>query len=241
MIKILEVEFRKLFSSKILGVIFAGIFLPVLMSWMLLMDNENLGWRYFLHGSLYLFNIQSLLTFAVFSSFIWAREYEENTMEVTLCYPYPKFYFFISKLLLMHGIVLFTCLMFALANGAMGAIVISEALDNTLILEFVKVVSLCVLMHFLLLPVTFFATIISKQVLAGIGLGILFLALCMMFSYSSFVQYIPFCIPMVLSDNLFGFRQIPLDSYSVPWYILSVLFVVTFLLCILVLQRKWEW
>jgi bacitracin transport system permease protein len=240
MFRLIRVELKKLTSSRMLWLIVVGGVIPAIIAALMLMNHENIGWKSYLNVSMDVFNSQSLLTFACFTSFIWAREYEENTMEITLCYPYPKYYLLMSKLVVLLLIIICTTILWVLGSGISGALFLGQALEKNIVFQLLKVLGPIVLMQFMLLTITFYVTILTKQILSGVAMGVMCVALCTIFQTSSFIQYIPFCIPLVISHNLFGFHNIILYSYSTSWYILIASFVISLFLCIFTLKKKWE-
>lgn len=240
MARMIYVEIKKMLSSKILWLLVAGALLPGIIAWLMLLEDHNIGWNDYLHVAMFIFNIQSILTFAVCVSYIWAREYEENMIDVALCYPYPKYYYFLSKLVLMSFVILCTALMFVFGSSIFGALFLMKMIPLATMFKLMKILGLAIVMHFMLLPFMFLVVMITKHILSGIILGVVCLVSSSMFVFTTFMQHIPFYIPMVLSDNMFGYDKAYLSSYSVPWYILSATFVLSFILCIVILRKKWE-
>jgi ABC-type transport system involved in multi-copper enzyme maturation permease subunit len=227
-------------SSKMLWLIIAGGILPPVISALMFLSYDSISWKEFINASMDVFNSQSVLTFACFMSFIWAREYEENTMEITLCYPYPKYYLMIGKLIVLLLVIITTSLLWVVGTGISGAFLVQSRIDQNIVMDTLKVLGPIIIMQFMLLPITFFITMLSKQMIAGVVVGVIGVALCTVFQTSDFIQYIPFCIPLVISQHLFGFSKILLDHYSTSWSILIGSFVVFISLSCFTFKKKWE-
>lgn len=234
------VELKKLMSSKMLWMIPAGAMLPPIITALTLLDADGVDWTGYIHASMDTFNTLVFLIFASFTSFIWAREYEERMMEITLLYPYPKHKLFIAKLNTMAIIITVTVLLWVVSTCSIGGFLLNTRIESKAVIDFLKVLVPMIVMHFLLIPVTFFVTIVCKNVLVGAILGVIEVSLYYILQSGTIIQYIPLCLPMVISHHLYGFKQIILDSYIISWSILIFTFIVSFVASIIYLSKKWE-
>lgn len=237
---LIHVEIKKLMSSKILWMIPAGALLPPIISALVSLDIEGLDWMTFLTTSTDMFNSLIFLIFASFTSFIWAREYEERMMEITLLYPYPKYKLLLAKICLMAIIITLTVLLFEAGTLIIGNFYIDTTMDKEIIIDFIKILAPLCLMHFLLITFPFFITLLSKSVLTGAVLGVIEVALCYLFKAGAIIQYIPLCLPLVISNNLFGITAITQDSSFLSWGILIFTFIAFLTGGIIFLSRKTE-
>lgn len=231
MLRILEAEIKKLFASKIWWLIAIGAVLPGLITYLSFLQSRNISWLIFLHVALLIFNVQSLLTFSAFAAFLCAREFEDNTIEVILCYPYPKRDFLFAKLTIVFFVIGCTAVLFGICTLCFGAVLLPSAISQTLLWHFLKILLLVLLMHFLLIPSVFFLAELSRMAISGVIYGIIGMCLCMMLYKTDFIQFIPTCIPFNLTDHILGMNVMKiLPSYSIHWSILAVWFVVFLLL-----------
>jgi hypothetical protein len=223
---IIRVELKKLNASKMWLLILLGAILPVIIA-CLSTYKENLLWQEFIHIAMLCFNVPALLIFSTFAAYLWAREYEENMAEIVRCYPYPKHSFLTTKLLIMLFVILFTLLLFVTATIIGGIFILPVMIDIAMLWLFLKVTFFLAIMHFLIVPFAFFITIITKHTVAGLLWGIVGMCLCMSLYSTSFMQFLPTCIPFVLSDHLLGMNVMPLHSNdAIHWTILILSFVV---------------
>lgn len=228
MLRILEAEMKKLYSSKMWWLIAAGAVLPALMTYLSFLEQRDISWLVFIHVTLLIFNVQSLLTFSAFAAFLSAREYEENTIEVILCYPYPKQYFLLAKLIIMLLVVGMTAILFGICTLCFGTILLPISLTPALLWQFIKVLLLVALMHFLLVPAAFLLAELTHMAISGVIYGIANMCLCMMLYSTNFIQFIPPCIPFVLADHILGMDVMKiLPNYGIHWSILVVWFALT--------------
>jgi bacitracin transport system permease protein len=231
MLRILEAEIKKLYASKIWWLIAAGAVLPGLITYLSFLQNHNISWLIFLHVALLILNVQSLLTFSAFAAFLCAREYEDNTIEIILCYPYPKGNFLFAKLAIMFLIIGITVILFGICTLCFGAALLSSALTSTLLLHFIKILLLVILMHFLLSPAAFLIARLTRMAISGVIYGIIGTCLCMMLYKTNFIQFIPTCIPFDLTDHILGMDVMKIvPNYSIHWGILAGWFVLFLLI-----------
>ncbi|MNJ50056.1 ABC-2 family transporter protein [compost metagenome] len=215
-----------------------GAVMPGIIASLTLLDQEHLKWDEFHHVALFIFNIQSILTFSAFASYIWAREYEENMMEELLCYPFPKYKLFLSKLFILLPVIACTSLLFVFNSGVMARFLTEGGIPAELLVEYLLIIGLMILMHFMLMPFMLLVSIVSKQAVTGIVIGVVFMLVCTIFYNTSFIQYIPFIIPMVLTDHLLGFDKLILSGYRAPTVILLSTFVASLVGCLWLLKNS---
>jgi bacitracin transport system permease protein len=228
MLRILEAEIKKLYSSKMWWLIAVGALLPTLMTILSFLEQRDISWLVFIHVALLIFNVQSLLTFSTFAVFLCAREYEDNTIEVILCYPYPKKHFIFAKLIIMFFVIGITAILFGICTLCSGGVLLTASITSILQWKFIKLLLLVVLMHFLLIPAAFLLAEITHMVISGVIYGIVNMCLCMMLYNTYFIQFIPQCIPFVLADHILGMDVMKiLPNYSVHWGILVVWFALS--------------
>lgn len=223
---LLKVEMLKLRSARIWWIIAAGAVLPGVITCLSFWEESTLVWREYIHVAMLIFNVQSLLTFSAFAAVMSAREYEENTMEMTLCYPYPRHHFLIAKLMIMVVVIAVTVAMFALFTIGFGMGLVSEPLSSAMLWLFIRVLLQLIFMHVLIIPAAFLAAMMSRMALPSVMLGMVSMCICMMLYNTTFIQFIPPAIPFVLSDHLLGMDVMSLlPNYTIHWSILGAYFV----------------
>ncbi len=219
-------ELKKLRFSKMWWLILIGAILPVIITCLSLLEQTNLTWQVFIHVAMLCFNVPSLLTFSTFAAFLWAREHEENTIEISMCYPYPKHHFLTIKLLLMLLTIGLTVVLFVLTTIVGGLVFLSDPLEADVLLRFLYIALSLIIMHFLIIPGAFLAAILIRRTFSGMILGILCMCLCMTLYSTRFIQFLPPCIPFVLSDHLLGMNVMQINpNYAIHWTILGGYFI----------------
>lgn len=224
--RILEAEIKKLYASKIWWLIAVGAVLPALMTTLSFLEQRDVSWLIFFHVALLIFNVQSLLVFSAFVAFLCAREYEDNTIEVLLCYPYPRQSFLWAKLVILFAVIGMTAVLFGLFALAAGLVLLKAPLASASLWPFIKVLLLSSGMHFLLAPAACYLAELVRMAISGVIYGIAGMCLCMMLYSTDFIQFIPPCIPFNLADHILGMDVMKILPYhGVHWGILGVWFV----------------
>lgn len=219
-------ELKKLISSKMWLLIILGAVLPAAITWLSLLEQKSLTWQEFIHVAMLCFNVSSLLVFSTFAAFIWAREYEENTVEVTMCYPYPKHHFLTVKLMLMLPVIILTTALFAIVTVICGSLFFHALPESGIFRLFISVFLSMAAMHFLIIPAAFLAAILTRRTFSGIIWGIIGMCMCMTLYGTGFIQFLPPCIPFVLSDHLLGMNVMYINpNYMIHWAILGCSFI----------------
>lgn len=227
MARYFKVEIIKLRFLKIWWLVIAGAVLPGIITYLTLFQQENGTWLIFTNTCLLTFNVQSLLTYSAFATYIWAREYEDHTMELVLCYPYPRFSLVLIKLVIMFLVIIVTEVLFFGSTLLAGKIMIESMIPEELFTKFIIVLLHTGIMNFLLLPIYFCIAIVTKISISGLIFGIINMCVCMAMNTTGFVQYIPQCIPYVTGDNLMGVKSITVDNSLAFYYgILIAIFLI---------------
>lgn len=220
--RLFKAELKKLRSLNIWWLVIAGGILPGVVTYLTLYNQEKVGWLEFTNRSLLSFNIQSLLTFAAFATYMWAREYEENTIELVLCYPYPRFCLVLVKLMVLFLVIVFTTAFFFTTTLIVGRGVSESMMTQELLWKLIKALLHTGTMHFLLIPMYLCIAMITKTSISGLIFGIANMCICMALSQSSLVQYIPQCIPYVIGDNQLGMKSLVVDNDLWVYYSIVV-------------------
>lgn len=210
--RIFIAELKKARSLNIWWLVLAGGILPGIITWLTFYHQEKAGWFEFAGRSLLSFNVQSLLTFAAFAAYLWAREYEENTIETVLCYPFPRLHLLLVKLALLFLVVAFTIALFFFTTLIAGRGMLASGMPKELMWKLIKALVHTGILHFLLMPVYLCVAMITRISISGLIFGIINMCICMAFSHTGFLQYMPLCIPYVLGDHLLGMNSLTADN-----------------------------
>lgn len=225
-----KAEIIKLRFIKIWWLVIAGAILPGVITYLSLFQQENISWLSYTNMCLLTFNVQSLLTYSAFTTYMWAREYEENTMELVLCYPYPRFAMVLVKLVILFFIVIITGVLFLVATLIAGRFLFESMITGDLLEKIVIALLHTGMMNFLLFPMYFCIAIVTKISISGLVFGIVNMCICMAMSSTGFAQYIPQCIPYVIGDHIMGVQSMAVDNGLLSYYYILVVMFLLFTL-----------
>jgi bacitracin transport system permease protein len=225
--RLFKAELKKLRSLHIWWLVAAGGVLPGIIACLTLYRQEKAEWLGFTNMSLLSFNVQSLLTFSAFAAYMWAREYEENTMELILCYPYPRFWLLLVKLMLLFLVIVVTAAFYFCTALTAGSVMFGSFMPQMLLPKLIKALLHTGVMHFLLMPVYLYIAMATKASVSGLIFGIVNMCICMALSQTNYIQYIPQGMPYVMGDKLLGVNSLVMDNDM--WFYYSIL-IGTFLI-----------
>lgn len=208
MFDILLAEILKLKRSKILLLIPLGGLIPVLLMLLIYFDSEPgsitrlyvFGWEYFLDVTLYYANIICPAFFAILTGYIYTREYQQRTINTVFTYSFSRIKVFAAKIIITIPLMIGMFLLTILFTVAFGLFLTKERILFDTLLDFVKINMEMVFINLLLLPIAILVSIISKNVIAPIVLGIMYI-LCYPLLDKPFSVYVPGCLPSLFATH----------------------------------------
>jgi len=237
--RLLKAEIIKLRSLKLWWLVIAGGVLPVVITYLTVYNQENVTMQTFVHTSVLTFNIQALLTYATFATYIWARENEEHMMEIVLCYSYPAMWLVSAKLIVMIFIILSANMLFLLSLFCGNLIMFGNRMQIDMLSLIIKALLNSASMNFLLVPLYLGIAVITKLPISGLIFGIINMSICMVFGSTKMIQYIPQCIPYLIGDKILELNSILLShSRWVYYLILSVVFLAGVIVDKIMIDKK---
>ncbi|MNS68496.1 ABC-2 family transporter protein [compost metagenome] len=215
MTTILYTELLKCKRASILWIIAAVIVIPSLISFLI-----GFGSRFVLHSppkwTGFLVYSQALINmligppfFAMLASFLFAREYQEGTVNSIFLYPRHRGLFFFGKLCVLLLLITTIIGITFLISLGVGSIFTTTPLPYDLfaskVLELLKIIGL----QFLLVPIAILAGVLSRQVIAGIIVGIAGVTSSVILMIAAtpvkFAVYNPYSfVTMIISNPLEG-------------------------------------
>ena len=223
---IILTELKKIKHSKMWWLVIIGTVIPVIIAYLSHFERVDVTWQIYIHSAMLNFNVASLLIFSTFAAFLWAREYEDNTIEISMCYPYPKHRFLTVKLMLMLLVIGLAFALFVITTIILGIMIFSMLPNYDDLRLFINTVFSITVMQFMIVPGAFFLATLTRNTISGAIWGIVCMFMCMTLYRTGFIQYLPPCIPIVLSSNLLGMNVIHVNpNYTIHWIILWGYFI----------------
>lgn len=208
MFDVIYAEFIKLKRSKILLLIPLGGLIPALFMLVLFGDknfhnsyaNGIYGWHYFLDVTLYYANIVCPAFFAIFTGYIFTREYQLKTINTIFTYSFSRYKVFVAKLIVILPMILGVFLSSMLFTLIIGKFLDHDTLTMDSFLALLKINMQMVFINFLLIPLAALVSIIGKNIVGPIVLGISHLLSWVVLD-KSYGAYIPGCLPSIMATH----------------------------------------
>jgi hypothetical protein len=162
---ILRAEAAKLRHDRILRFTFIGNLLPSLISTIMVLDSrEPYTWQ-----SWYLMNLQFQVVlvapplFATFSGYLFAREYQDKTINMLFTYPYARSSFFIGKMLIAAATITSVLIISCAINVGIAIFLLDEAVSTSEWLLFLKLYVAVGILFVSLIPLWMFVGMIGRS------------------------------------------------------------------------------
>ncbi|MCY6369629.1 ABC transporter permease [Clostridium ganghwense] len=230
MFNILYTELLKLKRSKMLGLILIGAILPVLMNVLICKTNKNMSfqWDGYLKNTIIItLLVMAVALFALVTGFIFSREYSEKTINNMFTYPVERAKLLGAKLVIMFIVILSTFLLTYVLSIASGFLFKHGPLTKECALKYLTLYLKESIMQFALVPIAAFLSLISKNVISSIGLG-LSAAFINLFVANSdkYIVVFPWSVPAAFGVSNLGFNMEQL-SYNKGVISLTTIFIVS--------------
>lgn len=189
--------------------------------------------RYFEQCYVFFAVLIAIMMFGLISTYIFNREYQEGTLGNMLTIPTGRTELILSKMIILFGwvmlLVLFNFGLSILLNY-MGVFI---EFSKEIIIEYLKVYLLTGVLHFSLMPVTIFITLIFKNYIPSIGFSIFATITSLIVTDTKFGELFPWSLTYLLATSQDNFHY-PI-SYSVASILLT--FIISFTACLIYFNK----
>lgn len=227
-------EILKLKKSKtLIFIIISSLLFPVLWCLITPFNIYKQTWvTYTTETEDIMFMLVGIIVFVLLSSYIFLREYSDNTVKVLYSYPVSKISIFISKMLTIDIIVAVIYLLHFIIVFAGGRLVITQSLTKEFFLMHISVYITSMIMQFALVPLLIFIINILKNTTASAMIAV-FVLFSDFFVYEiGKYKYWPFILPYLPFMKLYRGGDI------ISAVILAIgVFIIGMVLCIFQLSR----
>lgn len=227
-------EILKLKKSKtLILIIISSMVFPVLWFLITPFNIQKQTWvTYTTETEDIMFMLIGIIAFVLLSSYIFLREYSDNTVKVLYSYPVSKISIFISKMLTIDIIVALIYLLHFITVFAGGRLVIPQSLTKEFFFMHISVYITSMIMQFSLIPLLIFIINIFKNTTASAMIAV-FVLFSNFFVYEiGNYKYWPFILPYLPFMKLYR----GVDIISAVTLAIGV-FVIGIVLCIFQLLR----
>lgn len=190
--------------------------------------------RYFEQGYIFLSALIATMIFALITTYIFDREYQEHTLGNMLTVPITRTEIIINKMIILFGWIIFLVLFTFGLTILLNFMGIFIELNIRTLMKFFKIYLLTGILHFALIPTIVFITLRFKSYIFSIGFSIVVTITSLVITNTKYGELFPWALPYLLAAYEGDFYY-PV-SYSIVSMILT--FTVSLTLCILYFNRE---
>ncbi len=192
-------EILKLKKSKTIAfVILSSIFFPVFWFLITPFNCQKQTWVIYTSNSEdIMFMIVAIIVFMLLASYIFIREYSEDTVKLLYSYPVSQIAIFISKILTIYIIIALIYLLHFIIVFGSGLLVIHEPLTKEIFLSHAFAYITSMILEFSLIPLMIFIIKIFKNTTATAFAAVIILVSNFYVYETAQYRYWPFILPYI--------------------------------------------
>ena len=196
---------------------------------------------------LFLSNLQLLdqpmmqIMLSLLAGHLFGREYSERTINTLFTYPFSRLQVFFSKLIVLFLLLVVFFVAAYLSVLSTAWTFDADAMTLSLLMRYFGIFLLSAVANFALVPIYALVTMILKNVVSSVLVGIAMMISNGFLMYSPIAAWSPLSLPMLLKVSLLGIHDAypkPLDNPMYAVAGLVVVFVVSFLGNIIYLKKS---
>lgn len=235
----LGIEILKLKRSSMIWVSMLGIAVAPILNYIIFLSLKRNKpsaismERYFEQCYVFFTVLIAAMIFGLIATYIFNREYQEGTLGNMLTIPTGRAEYIINKLIILFlWIILLVLFNFGLSIflNYMGLFI---EFDKEIIVNYLKIYLLTGLLHFMLMPVTVFITLVFRSYIPSIGFSIFVTITSLVLTNTRYGEMFPWSLIYLLSRYQGEFKYSRL--YSIAIVILT--FIASLTACILYFNR----
>lgn len=231
MIRILAAELLKLKRSKIFSVSILGILSSPLMNFLLylaikkqLPEKSITLYNYLRQTNIFVTFLIGTLLFGLIATYLFNREYQDNTLKNILAIPVNRTQLIIGKFLVLFGWIMVLVFVNFIAASLLGLTGIFTEVQLDIFIQQFKLYILGGILLFSLTPVAVLITLIYKNYVHSIVFTIIVTFIGMIILNSKYVMVYPWTVPFTLISKEVSMRY-PI-IYS--WIAIGTTFIASF-------------
>lgn len=185
--------------------ILIGALLPVLLNLAVVLNRYSYDKNTILHWSTHFGDNLMLMTmlmcptlFSLLIGFMFAREFQERTINNLLTGPKPRYQVLTAKFIIVIPVMLAVLLLSFLLTWVSGYIVPHDSLTMSIMGEALAKYGLLLVLQFALAPIAAVVAILGRSYIPAIGLGIFAVISEITIMQSKFIMYYPWSVPLNL-------------------------------------------
>lgn len=239
LIRTLHIEMIKLKRSPMVWVSVLGVAIAPILNYLIFLSlkaNNSSAIsieRYFDQCYVFFAVLIATMMFGLIATYIFNREYQEGTYGNMLTIPTGRTEVIISKMIILFGWIFFLILFnfgLSIFLNYMGLFI---KFSKEIIINYLKVYLLTGVLHFALMPVTIFITLIFKNYIPSIGFSVFVTISSLILTDTKFGELFPWSLTYLLATSQEEFYY-PI-SYSIASIVLT--FIISLTACIVYFNK----
>ncbi|MGP4039114.1 ABC transporter permease [Gracilibacillus sp. D59] len=166
--------------------------------------------------------------FALFAGFIIAQEYQQNTINQLFTYPRSRQQILIGKFIVIFILIFATIFLSFLFTLLFGMFKVDQTLSFSVLGEYLVLNLLIVFLHFALTPIIVMLSIVFKNYVVSIAIGIIAGFSCGLLATTPLGSFYPWSAPLLITYDLLELMNVDI----LPVYLtLAVCLIVPLYIC----------
>lgn len=219
---LVKAEVKKLKRSWIVPISFLAVSATPFLSWIMIMDwaaQKNEAAQFsaaFNQVNIFHSILISIMVFTLIGAYMFAREYQENTLRVILTVPTRRGHFLLSKLIVLFAWILVLTWTLPISTIILGVLSGFQGLNAELVLHYYLQLSYEAIWQFLSISPFLLLTVLTKNFILPLGSGIASVLGSLLSFHGVYAAYYPWTIPLILGDPKMVTEPYPLwASYAI--------------------------
>ncbi|WP_163581369.1 ABC transporter permease [Gracilibacillus saliphilus] len=234
MLSIIQTELLKLKRSWIALLFIMGSLANAIFSIASPNNNDLLWSDVLVKSSTYINLMIGAPLFALFAGFIIAQEYQQNTINQLFTYPRSRQQILIAKFIVIFLLIFATIFLSFLFTLLFGMFRVDQTLSFSLLGEFLVLNLVIVFLHFAITPIIVMLSILFKNYIVSIGIGIIAGFSCGLLATTPLGIYYPWSGPVLVT---YDFLELMNVDVSPVYLTLAVCLVVPLSICFSLYKR----
>lgn len=236
----IAMEFKKLKRNTTIRLAFLGNLVPPLLNFLIYINRKinNTGvatLEDMLSQTITFYIIFfGILIYGLVSSYVFSREYEEDTFKALLTIPVSRNMVIVSKLIVI-SVIIFLMVAASFAFSVIFSVIGGfSGINMDIILRYIPCYLMTYLLNMMLMPFMIFITFLFKKYIPTMIFAIVASTVNIVIINSKYAQLFPFSIPFVLTNS----NEYSYYPLSVSIAIIVSLFLVSLILCFVFFRKE---
>ncbi|RAP74995.1 ABC transporter permease [Paenibacillus montanisoli] len=204
MLNLIVCEWLKWRRSRMLWLISLGALLPTALAFLIQMNSsEPFDWKGLFMNNLFIMTMLMCPSlYALLTGYLFAREFQERTVNNMLTGPYSRNKVLTAKFLIAIPVLLSVLLLAFLLTFAIGFFFTSKLPTSDALLEVMGKYGLLFILEYALIPLAAAVALLWRSYIPAMGLGVFAVVSEITIMQSKYIMYYPWSAPLNMVMNM---------------------------------------